>query len=145
MSADLNKAIVIRWIDEAVNKGNLAVADEVVAADCVEHVPGPGLASGREGAKQRVTGYRAAFPDLHVTIEDIIAAGDMVVTRWAVRGTHNGPLMGIPPTNKPASWVSIHINRVVDGKITDDWHASDLLGVMRQVGVFPPPGQGSSR
>ena len=141
MSPETNKAVVMRWIEEGVNKGNLTVADEVVAADCVEHAPGPALAPGREGAKQRVAGYRVAFPDLHVTVEDIITAGDRVVTRWAVRGTHKGPLMGIPPTNKPATWVSIHINRVVDGQITEDWHASDLLGVMRQVGIFPPPGQ----
>jgi steroid delta-isomerase-like uncharacterized protein len=140
MSEEANKSVVMRWIEEAVNKGNLAVADEVIATDCIEHVPGPGLASGREGAKQRVAGYRAAFPDLHVTVEDIIAVGDRVVTRWAARGTHRGPLMGIPPTNKPAAWVSIHINRVEDGQIKEDWHASDLLGVMRQVGVFPPPG-----
>jgi steroid delta-isomerase-like uncharacterized protein len=140
VSAEANKAVVMRWIEEAVNKGNLAVADEVIAADCIEHVPGPGLAPGREGAKQRVAGFRAAFPDLHVTVEDIIAVGDRVITRWAARGTHRGPLMGIPPTNKPAAWVSIHINRVEGGQIKDDWHASDLLGVMRQVGMFPPPG-----
>lgn len=141
MPPDANTAVVLRWIEEAVNQGNLAVADELVAADCIEHVPGPGLAPGREGAKQRVAGFRAAFPDLHVTVEDIVAAGDRVVTRWAARGTHTGPLMGIPPTNKPAAWVSIHINRVADGQIKEDWHASDLLGVLRQLGIFPPPAQ----
>lgn len=67
MSAETNRAVVLRWIEEAVNRGNLAVADEVVAVDCIEHVPGPGLASGREGPTQRVAGFRAAFPDLHVT------------------------------------------------------------------------------
>ncbi|HYM68159.1 MAG TPA: ester cyclase [bacterium] len=139
--SDANKEIVSRWIEEAVNRGNLDVADAVIAADYLGHVPGPGLTPGREDAKQQVAGFRAAFPDLHVTIEDIIAVGDKVVTRWAARGTHKGPFMGIPPTNKQAAWVSIHINRVVDGKITEDWHASDLLGVMRQVGVFPAPGQ----
>ncbi|HKX18322.1 MAG TPA: ester cyclase [bacterium] len=137
MTADENKAIVLRWIDEAVNKGNLAVAAELVAADCIEHNVPAGSTPGREGTKQRVAGFRTAFPDLHVVVEDVIAEGDKVVTRWAARGTHKGPLMGIPPTNKQASWVSIHVNRLVDGQITEDWHASDLLGVLRQLGVFP--------
>ena len=137
MSTEENKAVVRRWIEEHVNKGNQAVTDEVIAADCVWHNNPPGQPPGREGAKQQVAGFRAAFPDVHVTIEDVVVEGDKVVTHWRVQGSHRGPLMGIPPTGKQATWTSIHINRVVGGKITEDWHASDLLGVLRQLGVAP--------
>lgn len=132
-----NGAVVRRWIEEHVTKGNQNVVEEVIAANCVWHNNPPSMRNGREGATQQVAGFRAAFPDLHVTVEDTIVDGDKVVTHWRIQGTHAGPLMGIPATGKQATWTSIHINRVTEGQIAEDWHASDLLGALRQLGIDP--------
>jgi predicted ester cyclase len=87
--------------------------------------------------------YLTAFPDLHFTIEDIIAEGDTVVVRQTARGTHQGDLMGIPPTGKQVSGTGITITRVVNGKAVEDWFNGDDLGLLQQLGVVPVPGQAS--
>jgi predicted ester cyclase len=84
--------------------------------------------------------YRTAFPNIHVTIEDQIAEGDKVVTRWTGHGTHQGELMGIPPTNKAVTVTGIAIDRIVAGKIVEHWENFDQLGMLVQLGVVPPPG-----
>ena len=98
--SDQNKAIARRFLEEVVNKGNLAVADRLVVPDFVDHNPLPGLEAGAEGFKQSFVVFRAAFPDLKYTIEDIIAEGDKVVVRWTAKGTHKGELLGMPATGK---------------------------------------------
>lgn len=135
--SDENKAIVRRTMEECFNNGNLGVADELVTADYVDHAAPPGFPGGPEGFKQLVGMYRQAFPDLRVTIEEVIAEGDKVVTRWVATGTHQGELMGIPPTNKPVTVTGIDINRVVGGKVTEHWGNFDQLGMMQQLGVAP--------
>ena len=137
MSNTDNGAVVRRWIEEHVSKGNQKVVEEVIAADCLWHNNPPAMRHGRDGAIQQVAGFRAAFPDLRVTLADTIVDRDKVVTHWTIQGTNAGPLMGIPATGKHATWTSIHINRVTDGQIAEDWHASDLLGVLRQLGIDP--------
>jgi len=87
--------------------------------------------------------YRTAFPDVHFTIEDQIAEGDRVVTRWTARGTHQGPLVGIPPTSKQVTMSGIAIYRLVDGKIVEQWGVNDMLGLLQQLGVVPILGQSS--
>jgi len=91
--------------------------------------------------KQFVSMYLTAYPDTHFTIEDQIAEGDTVVTRWTARGTHKGPLMGIPPTGKQVTVTGISIGRVVNGKTVEGWSNYDTLGMMQQLGVVPAPGQ----
>src|SRR5262245_57505289 len=110
MSAEENKA-VMRRIFELFNTGNLALVDEVIAADVIDHQAPPGIAPGRAGFKQLIAAFRAAFPDLQMTIDDILADGDKVVTRSTMRGTHQGEFMGIPPTGKPFTMGAIDIVR----------------------------------
>ena len=144
MSAE-NKAIVRRFFDEAVNKGNMTVVDDLIAQNYIEHEGPVGQPSGIEGFKQFIAKVATAFPDLQVTIEDLIAEGDKVVASVTVRGTHKGTLLGnIPPTGKHASWTGIDIFQIAGGKIVGRWNQRDLLGLMQQLGVIAAPGQSES-
>ena len=135
MSAE-NKAIARRSIEEIFNKGNLAVADELIAANAVTHDPAdPNAGRGPQAAKEQATMYRTAFPDLHVTIDEMIAEGDKVVTRWTARGTHKGDLMGIAPTGKQVTITGITIDRMTGGKAEEGWTNWDTMGMMQQLGV----------
>ena len=139
MSTEQNKAMDRRVYEEVWNRGNLAVIDELVAANYVDHDPQPtGALKGLEGLKQSVTMYRTAFPDVHFTIEDQIAEGDTVVTRWTARGTHQGPLMGIPPTGKQAMVTGVSITRWASGQVAEGWTNFDALGLLHQLGAVPP-------
>lgn len=141
MSPDQMKALVRRVPEEMFGEGNLAVADEVFAADFVDHAPlPPGFPEGIAGVKAFVTGLRAAFPDFHYTLEDEIADGDKVVIRLTARGTQSGEFLGMPAMGKQATWTEIHIARVVDGKVAEHWVESDRLGMLQQLGVIPTPG-----
>lgn len=137
MSAD-TKAIPRRFLEEAFNSGNLDVVDELVAPEFVNHdaaLPEPGV--GIEAAKASITGYREAFPDLRLTIEQQLAEGEYVTTRWSARGTHQGSLMGMAPTGKQATVTGITIDRIVDGRFVESWTNWDTLGLMQQLGVIP--------
>ncbi len=141
MPAEENKALVRRLYEEVLNKGNLGVIDELCSADVVDHSAPPGIPSGIEGVKQMMAMYRAVFPDMHVTIEDLIAEGDKVVSRYTLRGTQKGNFMGIAPTGKQVTLTGIAIDHRVDGKVVEHWENFDQLGMMQQLGVSPPPGQ----
>jgi steroid delta-isomerase-like uncharacterized protein len=139
MSVEANKAITRRIPVEVFNEGDLGAADEVIAADYTEHVPMPGAPPGLAGFKQYVTMLRAAFPDLHYTVEDEIGEDDRVVGRMTVRGTHRGAFLGIPPTGKQVTWTEIHVGRVVDGKLVEHWANADMLSLLQQIGAIPGP------
>jgi predicted ester cyclase len=142
MSAEEYKACVRRIPEEMFNQGNLAVADEVIAPDFIEHAPlPPGWPSGLAAVKQYVTTLRAAFPDFRYTVEDEIAEGDTVVLRATARGTHQGEFFGIPATGKQATWTEMHICRLAGGRIAEHWVEQDNLGLLQQLGVIPAPGQ----
>ena len=143
MSTEENKALERRGIEEGWNKGNLTVIDELIAANVVTHRPPAPPLQGTEAFKQFVLMYRSAFPDLHYTIEDQIAEGDKVVTRWTARGTHKGELMGIPPTGKQGTVTGISVSRWANGKVVEIWINADDLGMLQQLGVVPAPGQTS--
>lgn len=102
------------------------------------------MASGSAGMKQFISMFRTAFPDLHSTVEDQVAEGGKVVTRWTARGTHRGSLMDIPATGKTVTMSGITINRLAGSKIVETWNTFDQLGLMQQLGVVPPPGQAGS-
>ena len=143
MSTEQNKAIVRRVFDEIVNKGNLGVADELLAADYVNHdFPAP--TSGPEGFKLVTTMFRSAFPDIVVTLEDEFAEGDRVVTRGVFVGTHAGDFMGIPATGRAVSIKYLDIWRLENGKAKENWVQMDLLGLMQQLGVIPAPEQATA-
>jgi len=136
MSAEENKALVRRWYEEVLNGPNLAVADEIVAADLVFN----GQPIGRAGITQAAAWVRSIFPDLHVTVEDVVAEGDRIVTRFTARATHRGEFMGIPPTGKTVTLAGVHVDRVRDGRIAERWETVDLLALLRELGatIAPP-------
>ena len=141
MSTEENKALMRHFYEE-ISKGNLAVVDDLVAADLVEHSPFvPRQAPGRQGTLELFTMIHAAFPDLRITAEDMVAEGDKVVARGTFSGTHKGEFMGIAPTGKQISVGVIEIARIAGGKMVDHWNVVDSLGMMQQLGVFPPPEQ----
>jgi steroid delta-isomerase-like uncharacterized protein len=141
MLSETNKTVSRRFFDEVFGKGKLNVLDEIIAKDHVNSGPGTisGLPNGPEGSKQFVTAYRNAFPDVHFTIDDQIAEGDKVVTRWSAHGTHQGELAGLPATGKSASVTGIVVDRIVNGKIAESWGIFDEFGMMQQLGVIPMP------
>jgi len=131
------KALARREV-EMFSTGNFDIADEIYSEDYVGHDPTkPEAIRGIEGAKEEAAGYRAAFPDLTLTIDHQVAEGEYVVTRWTARGTHEGDLAGIAPTGKSATTSGISMVRVVDGKIVEDFTQWDALGLMTQLGVVP--------
>lgn len=142
MSTEDNKALMRRVYEEIYNQKNLTLIDELAAADFVFH-GGSRAIQGREAYKQFALMYIAAFPDLHFTIEDMIAEGDTVVVRHTLRGTHKGDFMGIPPTGKQATVTGITITRIANGKGVETWADGDDLGLMQQLGVIPAQGQSS--
>lgn len=139
MSAEQQKRSIQRWVEGTWNNGNLALADEVYSADYIVHDPA-GPIQGLEALKQFVTMFRTAFPDIHVTIEDMIAEGDKVVWRYTLRGTHRGEFMGIAPTGKSMTLTGILISRFVDDKVVEDWNNYDALGMLQQLGAIPSMG-----
>ena len=143
MSIEDNKAIVRRYLEEAWNQGNVGILDELMAPTYARYMSGQASPLNREGQKQRITTFHSALPDLHLTIEDLIAEGDKVVFRITVRGTQQGTLMGIPPTSKQVSLTAIDIACVADGKIVEHWGQMDTLGLLQQIGAIPAPGQAS--
>ena len=141
MSAEENKALHRRFFEELFNQGNLERADELVAGNYVNHNPAPGETPGVEGLKQFVTTLRTAFPDIQFTLDDQIAEGDRVTTRFTATGTHQAEFAGIPATGKSIRITAINIHRVAEGKIQEGWLNWDALGMMQQLGVIPTPGQ----
>jgi steroid delta-isomerase-like uncharacterized protein len=140
MSTEENKAIVRRLIEEGINQRDLALFDELYAPDFLYHLALTTI-EGVEAYKQFNLMSFTAFPDLRFTIEDQIAEGDKVVSRWLVSGTHKGPFQGIPPTGKQVTVTGVGINRFANGKIVENWTNMDFLGILQQLGVVPVPGQ----
>jgi steroid delta-isomerase-like uncharacterized protein len=141
-AAGANKALLRRWI-EGVNKGNLALFDEVYG-DCVYYSPATGELK-REALKQFMVSLLAAFPDGRWTIEGQVAEGDKVATRWSFTGTHQGELMGVAPTGKRVTASGMVIDRIVEGKIVEEWEEWDALGMMQQMGATPPLGKAEDK
>ena len=143
MSVEGNRAVARRFFTEVANGGNLEVAKEFMPPEYHHHDPGlpPQLLGSRDAYIGHFPMYTAAFPDLSTTVDDMIAEEDKVVTRWTIRGTHNGELMGIPPTGKSVAASGITIQRFADGKIVEGWTNFDTLGILQQLGVVPSPGQ----
>ena len=142
MSTEENKALVRREIEELFNHtGNLDVAEEVYGPYFVSHDPTmPEGIHGVEGARQFAAGMRSAFPDLTCAIEDQVAEGDKVVSRWRATGTHQGETeeMG-PPTGNRMEITGISIERISEGKVVESWDNYDAMGMMQQLGFIPSP------
>jgi len=138
MSAKENKAVVRRLIEEAYNKGNMAVVDECTSADFVLHTT-PEY-KGPEGVKQFVTALRTAFPDFHQTIEEMVAEGDMVAHRFTMTGTFKGKFGDIKPTGKRFTVTMAGFTRFARGKQIEGWAYGDSSTMYQQLGI-PIPNQ----
>jgi steroid delta-isomerase-like uncharacterized protein len=136
-TTERNKALVRRWIEEGFNKQNLTVVDELFA----ERFAVNGQVIGREGLKKSMARHLGAFPDLHVTIDDIVAEGSKVGIWYTVEGTHRGDFEAIPPTGKQVKWFGFDLLTIEGGKIAEGRFVSDLLGLLRQLGAIVSPPQ----
>jgi steroid delta-isomerase-like uncharacterized protein len=134
--SEQNKSIV-RAIYEVINTGNFSKVDQLIAADAVDHEAPPGAPPGPAVLKEFVTTFRAAFPDLKISAEDMIADGDKVAARAVMRGTHKGEFMGVPATGKQFEIAGIDIIRFAGGKVVEHWGITDTLGLMQQLGAMP--------
>jgi steroid delta-isomerase-like uncharacterized protein len=137
MSPDENKALVRRLID-AMNAGDGAALDRLVAPAFVHRNPAdPQMPPGPAGMRQMGERWRRAFPDGHDRVEDQIAEGDKVVTRWTFRGTHQGEVFGIPPTGRAVTMSGIFIDRIAGGQVVEHWDEADVLGLKEQLEAAP--------
>ena len=140
MSAEENKALVRRFVEEFWNEGNTTAVDELMVADAAIHMP-TGEVVDLDGLKGFAEAWRESFPDWHSTFEELIAEGDRVAERWTGRGTHRGELQGIPPTGKRVEVPGSVFYRIVGGKIVEFRGQLDMMGLMQQLGVIASPQQ----
>jgi steroid delta-isomerase-like uncharacterized protein len=140
MSPDENKALVRRFFALGPSQGDLKAAGELLANDFTLHVPLP-CSPGVQGMKEVILACRAAFEHLDVTVEDLVADGEMVAARFTARGIHKGTFMGLLATGKSITMTGIEIFRIENGRIAELWGEANLLGLMQQLGILPPLGE----
>jgi steroid delta-isomerase-like uncharacterized protein len=145
MSLDENKAIVQRILSEFWLGGNLAVLDELLAPDCINHEQSNPEQRGKAACKQWANDVRLVnrrgFPDYDITSEDIVAEGDKVMKRWVFQGTHSGEFAGIPPTGKRVTMRGITLYRLTQGRVSEMYWNYDVFGLLQQLGAIPAPDQ----
>jgi predicted ester cyclase len=134
-----NKEVVTRFVQEFKNNANHGIVDELMTPGFTHHLTDPRLTAGRDGLKLVGQAVVGGFPDVQATVQDLLADGDRVIERTAVRATHTGEFNGIPATGRAVTWTEIHIYRLEDGKIAELWSEIDFLGLLVQLGVVPGP------
>jgi len=139
LGTEENKAVVRRFVEEFKNSANHGIVDELFTEDFVHHFADPRLPRGRAGMKALGQSVAAGLPDVHATIEDLIAEGDKVVERTRAGGTHKGEFFGVPATGRKITWTETHVYRLRGGRIAEHWPEIDMLGIMTQLGVVPAP------
>jgi steroid delta-isomerase-like uncharacterized protein len=139
MSAEDNKTLARRFLEEAYSQGRLELLDQLLAPDYADRDAPPGFPANRDGVRVLMRSFRTAFPDLRFEIDDELADGDRVAVRYTVTGTQQGPLMGLPPTGKSIRIRGISIYRIAEGKLQEAWVQYDALGMMQQLGAVPVP------
>ncbi len=136
MTLEEMKALSMR-LPEAINQGDLSAFDAVIARDAVDHGLPPGVPPTAQGTKMFLAAFRAAFPDLHYTVDDTIAEGDRVVQRITGTGTMKGDFQGMKASNKSATWTEIHIVRFQNDKVCEHWAVVDQASMLAQLGFGP--------
>ena len=136
--SEQNKATARRFYDEVFNRGDVSAIDQLCAADFQDHTAMPGQPPGPQGLKQIMGTYLKAFPDIKVTVEEMIAEGDLVAARFAGTATHKGEMFGTAPTGKRITFSGIDFLRFKNGKVTDAWHQGDDVIALMQLGIKPP-------
>jgi predicted ester cyclase len=140
VSAEENKAVVRRFLEGIFSQGNPEVVDELADPDFVVHDPSSEAGDvDAQGVKESIAWSHNAFPELRVTIEDQVAEGDKVATRWRVSGTHQGEMMGAAPTGNQVTFAGTQTDYLSGGKIVESWSNWDTLGMLRQIGAIPAP------
>jgi steroid delta-isomerase-like uncharacterized protein len=137
--SDANKAVIQTFLEDVINQRRLERADDLVKEDFIELDPLPGQAQGREGLKAILAALFSAFPDMHWTVQEVVAEGAKVVTRFVWTGTHRGPFLGIPATGRSVEVKGVVIDRLEDGKMADSRILMDTFSLMQQLGVIPMP------
>ena len=146
MSAEENKAIVRRFLEGIFSQGNPDVVDELADPNFVVHDPSSEAGDvDAEGVKESIAWSHSAFPDLRVTIEDQVAEGSKVATRWRVGGTHRGEMMGAVSTGNQVTFTGTQIDYISGGKIVESWSNWDTLGMLQQIGAVPVPERAADR
>jgi len=135
MSVEQNRALLHRYIEEIWEKDNPAALDNFLASTYTRHRSPTAPPLTREGQKQLLTGFRAAFPDAKITFEDVIAEGDKVAFRSTIRGTHQGEFLGIAPTGQEVMLGLLDVVRVEDGKFVEQWGGPDIYDLLQQLGA----------
>jgi steroid delta-isomerase-like uncharacterized protein len=136
--SEANKALVRRYFDEILNKPDLTLVQEIFSSDSVFRAPHIPEVHGLEARKLFITAIHTTYPDIHYTIQELIAEGDKVVARWKYSGTHKGEWMGVAPTGRYFSATGTTTLRISGGKIVEEWADYDAMGVWQQLGVLPP-------
>jgi predicted ester cyclase len=136
--SERNKALVRRFYDEVLTKKNLNVIEEICAPGIVDHNPLPGQAAGIEGLKRTIGEYLQAFPDLSITVSDLVGEGDVVAVRLTGKASHKGTFLGAKPTGKKVTFTAIDMVRIEDGKAAEVWHEGNDVLVMMELGVHIP-------
>jgi len=137
MSLDSHKSVVARFAEEFKNRGNHGIVNELFSDDFQHHFADPRLPAGRDALLGLGAAVVQAFPDVHVTVEALVAEGDLVVERTTARATHQGPFQGVPATGRPVQWTETHVYRLRDGRIVELWPQIDMLSVLLQIGAIP--------
>jgi steroid delta-isomerase-like uncharacterized protein len=137
--SEANKAIIGAFIEEVINQGRLERADALVKEDFIELDPLPGQQQGREGLKAVLHSMLTAFPDMHWHVDEMVAEGDKVVTRFHWNGTHRDTFIGIPATGRSVTVVGVVIDLLDSGKMAESRILMNTLGMMQQLGVIAPP------
>ena len=135
LSIDANRAVVRRFVEEVLGRGEVAALNALAAPDCTDHAAAPGAAPCPEALAQVLVTWHAAFPDLRLEIDELVAAGDCVAARWTLRGTHRGPFLGLPPTGRRVAVAGTELYRLAGGKVVQRAAVVDVPGLLRQLGV----------
>jgi steroid delta-isomerase-like uncharacterized protein len=141
MSKEVNLATLGKFA-EAANTGNFDLFREAVSPENIDHDPAHGQVAGPEGYRMFFSGLRAAFPDMRVALDTMVADEESIAIAYTLTGTHNGSLIGIPPTGKKIKIRGMQISKFKDGKMVERWGSSDELGMLQQLGVIPAPNAG---
>jgi predicted ester cyclase len=135
-AAGNNKQQIVTLFEKILNKGMDGLLDNLISVEYIDHNPVPGQAPGAEGIKNKLAGLRAAFPDIHFYLEDLVAEEDLVAARYYWEATHTGEFMGLPPTGKKVKVQGMDLYRFRGGKLVEHWDSIDQLGLLQQLGII---------
>ena len=142
MSLEQNKSLVLRYVEQVLNEGKFEAFKDLLSPNYRRHITPAAAPLTAEEQKKRLSGIRAAVPDIHLTVEDVIAEGDRVAFRMTLQGTHQGTFQGIAPTNKKVTVSALDVVAIENGRISEHWGGPDMLAILQQLGAVVSAGPG---